>query len=206
MTAEKKKSPPKKTKETAKKLPEKISKIDWELIENEYRAGSLSVSEIARQNKISHQAVFKRAKEKGWRRDLTEAVRKRIKQKLVAVAVAGRNGKASDEEITEAAAERGKEVALLQRKDIARLRTLELSVIDEVQNNPTKLYLAQYQGQVVERIVSLTASEKAMAVNNLANVQHKRIALERQAYNIDPDEKRNDPVEEIIVTYVGGKE
>lgn len=209
MTTKKKKSLPKEPIKTAKQLPEKIkkAKIDWEAVEREYRAGSLSVAEIARQNNVSHQAVFSRAKKKAWSRDLTADVRKRINQKLVADAVAGCNVKAAtDDEVAEAAANRGAEVVKLHRKDITNLRRLEESLINELQNNPTKLYLAQFQGQIIEKIVLLTASERAMAANNLANVQHKRIALERQAYNLGDGGGNPDPIEEITVNFIGTPE
>ena len=39
---------------------------DWEAIEREYRAGQLSVREIARQHDVSAPAIVKRAKRLGW--------------------------------------------------------------------------------------------------------------------------------------------
>ena len=160
----------------------KRREIDWEAIEQEYRANQLSVAEIARKNDISHQAIFQRAKRKGWERDLTQQVKQRVAQKLVAD-VADRN--VTDDNITEAAAERGANIIRSHRKDIQALRKLEGHLIAELDDKPTKLYLAQYQGKVIEKVVGLTASERAMAANNLANVQHKRIQLERQAYNLN---------------------
>ena len=81
----------------------KRKQIDWEAIEREYRSGSLSVAEIARQHKISHPAILKKAKKFGWKRSLSDQVRKRVTEKLVTDAVTDNN--ASDEEVTEAAAE-----------------------------------------------------------------------------------------------------
>lgn len=185
------------------KAPVKRRKVDWESIEREYRAGSLSICEIARQNGVSHQAISKKSKKEGWIRDLTAEVRKRVNQKLVADAVASCNGKAAtDEEITEAAAKRGVEVVKLHRKHINNLRKLEESLINELQNNPKKLYLAQFQGKIIQKEVELTASERAMAANNLANVQHKRIALERQAYNLDDKGALDSIIEKIQLEFV----
>ena len=39
---------------------------DWETIETEYRAGSLSVNEIARQAGVTPQAIRNRARRNGW--------------------------------------------------------------------------------------------------------------------------------------------
>lgn len=161
--------------------------IDWEAIEKEYRSGALSIAEIARQHDITHPAILKRAKRFGWSRDLSTEVRKRIRQKLVTDSVTSNN--IDETEVTEAAAERGAEIIRLHRRDISSLRELEEQLIKELKDGPTKLYLAQYQGQIIEKIVGLTAAERAMAANNLANVQHKRIQLERQAFSLDePDD------------------
>jgi predicted DNA-binding protein YlxM (UPF0122 family) len=158
--------------------------VDWEAIEQEFRAGQLSVADIARKHDISHQAIFQRAKRKGWKRDLTAAVKNRTQQKLVAD-VADRN--ATDDEIAEAAADRAANIVRSHRADIAALRELEANLIKELDSNPTKLYISTYRGKIIEKTVSLTASERAQAANNLANVQHKRIQLERQAFSIGSD-------------------
>jgi hypothetical protein len=57
---------------------------DWEAIALTYRTGVLSVREIARQHEISHTAIQKHAKEKGWSRDLSHRVRKSVVTRLVA--------------------------------------------------------------------------------------------------------------------------
>jgi len=44
--------------------------IDWERIEADYRAGLLSVREIAAEHGITHGAINKRAKRDSWTRDL----------------------------------------------------------------------------------------------------------------------------------------
>jgi hypothetical protein len=192
--------PQEKSHEKVKKTP-KLSDHEWDAIEQEYRAGQLSLGEIAARYNTKHQTISIRAKRKQWTRCLSDRVKKLVAEKLVAD-VANGNTKASDDDIAEAAAERGKEVVLLQRKDIANLRRLEKSLIDEIQNNPTKLYLTQYQGRVIEKIVGLTASERAMAANNLANVQHKRISLERQAFNLDDKGALDDLIEKLQVEFV----
>ena len=177
----------------------KRKQFDWEAIEREYRAGQLSNVEIGKRFGCSEAAIRKRAKRDGWKKTLASKVRSRTRDKLVRDEV--RDSNASDEEITEAAAQRAAAVVQLHRKDIARLRELESQLIDDLYNNPTKLYLTQYKGKIVEKEVGLTASERAMAANNLANVQHKRIQLERQAYNIDGDPEEEDMTEIPIAYY-----
>ena len=58
-------------------------KIDWESIERHYRAGLLSVSEIARQHAITEAAIRKRAKRDGWERDLSARVAEKVRADLV---------------------------------------------------------------------------------------------------------------------------
>lgn len=164
---------------------------DWEAIEREYVAGQLSIREIARHHGCSDVAIVRKAKRLGWERDLSNVVRKKVRSKLARSSVSTprvSTRKVSDKEIIEQAAERGAQVISLHRKDIASLRELEEQLIEELKSGPTKLYMAQYQGQVIQQTVALTAAERAQAANNLANVQHKRIALERQAYNLDSDD------------------
>lgn len=172
------------------KMPQK-PKYPWDTIRKEYRTGTYSDSELARRHGCSRRAIQKRVEREGWTKDLSEAVKQSLRAKLVkedakvASQVAGRNANNEDESDIDRAAETRLAVVQLHRKDINSLRELEAKLIDEIFNNPTKLYLAQYQGTIIQKTVGLTAAEKAMAANNLANVQHKRIALERQAFNLN---------------------
>jgi hypothetical protein len=57
----------------------------------EYRAGQLSIREIGRQHGLSDTAIRNRAKAKGWTRDLSGAVRSRVREELVRGGFAGAN-------------------------------------------------------------------------------------------------------------------
>ena len=48
---------------------------DWEAIERAYRAGLLSIREIASAQCITHGAINKRAKRDGWERDLKAKIK-----------------------------------------------------------------------------------------------------------------------------------
>lgn len=169
--------------------------IDWEAIEREYRAGQLSVNEIAAQCDCRRETISRKAAEKNWTRDLAAAVRKATANKVTRVTSQVTDPNVTCDEIVDKASDRAKDLIMLHRQDIASLRELEIKLIDELQNNPTKLYIAQYQGVIIEKVVGLTASDRAMAANNLANVQHKRIQLERQAFNLDESENSDRPME-----------
>jgi hypothetical protein len=53
---------------------------DWERIESDYRAGILSLREIAAPYEITEGAIRKRAKAKGWSRDLTAKIKARTEE------------------------------------------------------------------------------------------------------------------------------
>jgi predicted DNA-binding protein YlxM (UPF0122 family) len=164
---------------------------DWEKIRMQVRADRLSIKEIARQHGISDAAIHqkRRRDEKNgisWKKNLSKKIRDRINEEVSANVSAN---DMNDEEIIESAAAIG--IALIRdhRNDIKKLRELETKLIDELSNKPTKLYIAQYKGDIIEKELDITATERAAAANNLANVQHKRIQLERQAYNLDEPEE-----------------
>ena len=177
-------------------MAEARKKYDWETIEAEYRSGQFSDAELSRRHGCSRTAIQKKVKSLGWKKDLTKAVRQSANAKLiaedarVASEVAGCNAKSA----TDAAAERRVNVVLTHRKDINRLRDLEEKFLSELIDNPTKLYITQYQGQIVEKEVGIAVTDKCAALNNLANVQHKRIQLERQAFNIEDEKEVGDQV------------
>ena len=116
--------------------------IDWEAIEREYRAGQLSVSEIGRQQGLSHTAINKKAKAQGWTRNLTEKVRQEVSARLVSDGVSADNVR----QTVELAAARGVEVVRSHRQDISSARSL----------------VRLLMGQLVEAATSRDQTEDAM--------------------------------------------
>lgn len=161
----------------------KRKEYDLKAIEEHYCAGLLSLREIGRQYGCSEAAIRKWAANGGWTRDLAAKIRKRAHEKLVRKTVRKEN--VNEEEIVESNSEKLVEIQELMRNDIAQLRAVEEKLLRELSEEPTKLYLSTYKGTIVEKVVGLTVAERSMAANNLANVQHKRIALERQAWGMD---------------------
>jgi len=174
----------------------KSRQIDWVGIEKEYRAGQLSNVEIGKQFGVSEGGIRKKAIKNGWVKDLSCAVRSRVREKLVRATV--RKSEAdlqTDEEIIDSASERGVEVITLHRKDINRLREMEQSLLAELsntENQPTKIHVCQFQGNVIKTVIPISVTERTAALNALANVQSKRITLERIAWNLDEAERNED--------------
>jgi hypothetical protein len=75
-----------------KEATPKRARADWEAIERDYRTGAFSDHELAVKhgNVVTRQAISKRAKEKGWTKDLTAAVRQATRAKVIEKEVAER--------------------------------------------------------------------------------------------------------------------
>jgi hypothetical protein len=63
--------------------------IDWEGIEMHYRAGIRSLMDIAKEYGVSDAGILKRAKAKGWSRDLAGKIKARATAKLNEALVSG---------------------------------------------------------------------------------------------------------------------
>jgi hypothetical protein len=156
-----------------------------------------SIAAIADHHKISDAAIHNMAKRENWgERDLAPIVRHKVRQKLVREKA--NKPDADDAEIIEAAANEGFEVIKSHRKDISKLQKLEQTLLSELSppdgKTPTKPYITQFRGEICEHEVNISVTEKASALRDLANAQHKRIQLERQAHGLNdedaPDESK----------------
>lgn len=176
-------------------------RINHDYIEPLYRAGKLSNCEICRQYEedhkgqkkwkptVSESAIRKRAKEKGWEKNLASKVKQQVKENLVRHEVRDLHNShqvASDQEIIKKAAEVGSGVILRHRSEIKALLAIEDQLLSQIET-AQKSYMANYQGQIISQEVELTVKEKSATLKDLADVRAKRIALERQAYNLDED-------------------
>jgi hypothetical protein len=169
---------------------------DWEKIEIEYRAGQLSVREIARQNGLSEAAIRKRAKADGWQRALVDKVRAAVREKMVREDGAhdGSQATARDEEIVENAAVRGFAVVTSHRKDLEQLHGL-------------KRILANRLSQILDGITPEgpclgDRESPGDLLEKLSRVTSRLIPLERQAHNLDEDPLRDHEAAGIVVKYI----
>jgi hypothetical protein len=159
----------------------KRKEFDWEGIEREYRTGQLSVSEISRQYLISRAAIQKRAKAKGWSRDLSQVVREEVRARLLIDGTDGdQNAKVrplAEEASIDMAARRGVKVVREHRKLIAEIITQVQLVVQ---------FLAA-GGHTDQNGVftPLTPRERTDYVRVAAQAAHRMIPLERQAFSLD---------------------
>lgn len=142
--------------------------FDWAAIEEQYRAGQLSVNAIANQHGCTEGAIRKRAKQHGWERDLSDKVRREVRTQLVRTAI---RTDATDEEIIKAAASTGAEVINKHRNLIARTGALAESMLIELENP----------------IEDMELSKRAVTLRTLGDTVQRVVTMERQAYNLDEE-------------------
>lgn len=149
---------------------------DWVRIEAEYRAGQISIRQIAEGCGVSEGAIRKKAKKLGWVRALAERVREAVKEKLVREGTHGAP-RVSDAEIIQAASERGFNVITTHRRDLLQLHGLKRVLADRLATllqggDPGGLCLGEREsaGDLLEK---------------LSRVTGRLVPLERQAHNLD---------------------
>jgi len=206
-----------------KKLKRK--KLDWERIEVEYRAGILSIREIARRNGCSHQAISKHAKEEGWERDLTARVQLAIKQKLIDRTARQNNITGSlpkslpeeERQLIDIAAEDISRVVVLHRTHARKARkTVELllgQLVDaaehrsEIEAEIDKETGGDHSTVRRDRMLRAVSLQSHSVISvNLANSFKTLVSIERQAYALDEKEsEKKSPLGDILADLdIGG--
>ncbi len=171
-------------------------KPNWDWIEEEYRAGQLSIRAIAKASGAPKSTVYSTAKREDWTRDLAEDVRARVRRKQIEVdardgSTAPDGGPApdqalSDEEITERAAARTLTILGEHRKAIADARALVSGLVDDLLNN------AEARAKVEGKEQAIIIDAACRAVRSLSGALKDLIGLERQALNLDEQEREPD--------------
>lgn len=182
-----------------------MSKPDWEAIETAYRAGVMSLREIASQHGISEGAIRKRAKRDDWSRDLNAKVKERADD-LVRKAEVRKQVRSetvlSERVLIEATAEAIATVRMEHRGDIRRARTLANALFDELEAECADVEALRKLGdfmldpdengrdrlnELYHAIISMPERVKSMKA--LSETLKNLIGLERQAYSMDEGEK-----------------
>jgi len=150
-----------------------MAKPDWEAIESAYRAGSLSIRNIADKHGISDTAIRKKAAQQGWQRDLTKKVKDATNAKLVRAEVRN-DGSRTDDEIVQEAAEEAANVVIAHRADLASWRRITNKLRDFLEDT---------------EITEENHASLARSITAGVDAQIKVIKAERESYNIDSGDK-----------------
>ena len=176
-------------------MTEQRNAPDWERIEADYRAGLMSLREIASANRITEGAIRKRAKRDGWERNLQAKIQAKADAMVARRAVVAEHAKATEREIVEANAERIAQVRGEHRADITRARTLALQLLDELEGQVGQADAAPELWRALVDQTSMKTAElldKVLSVpsrvdslKKLADTLRTLIGLEREAYGLD---------------------
>ncbi|HOU66051.1 MAG TPA: hypothetical protein PK861_08445 [Thermomonas sp.] len=189
---------------------------DWERIEVDYRAGVLSLREIAAANGITHGAINKRAKRDGWCRDLAAKIKAKADELVSkqAVSTAVSTAKAvSERQIIEANAERIAQVRGEHRGDIQRVRSLALNLLGELEGQSASLEDLATLGELLRNpdedgndrrndlyLKIISTPSRIDSAKKVAETLKHAITMEREAYGLD-DKKPAEPPGEITITF-----
>ncbi|KAF6685242.1 hypothetical protein [Pantoea sp. EKM20T] len=174
---------------------------DWEAIESAYRAGLMSIREIASQHGITHGAINKRAKRDGWERDLKAKIKAKadalVSKREVSRQVSTETA-TNDRILIEANAEVIANVRMEHRGDIRRARNIASSLFGELEAQCADVGALKQLGdlmftpddkgqdklnEIYHKVISMPGRVKSM--KDLSDTLKTLIGLERQAYDID---------------------
>ncbi|WP_175952862.1 hypothetical protein [Burkholderia sp. BCC0405] len=180
---------------------EKKAPPDWERIEADYRAGVLSLREIAASQGVTEGAIRKRAKRDDWARDLAGKVRAKadelVRRELVRSAVRTGSDAYSEKEIVAANGEAVAAIEIGQRKDIGRARTLAMSLLAELEHETDNFELFEELGEILrseddrgqdkrndiyQKVIS--SAGRIDSMKKLADTLKTLVGLQREAYGL----------------------
>lgn len=202
-------------------------KVDYDRIEEAFRAGVISVPQLAADYtketgvKVSHTAINKHFKKLGITRDLSAKVQAKAKAMVSEAMVSGKvsvGTNLTDSVIINENATIVANVELSQRKDIARYRSLAMSLLGELEHqthNP-ELYermaelLISSEESALDKLSELyrrttSTSGRIDSMKKLAETLKTLIALEREAFNIDSRTPEDDPLTAFVKRVQGGQ-
>ena len=179
--------------------------VDWERIELDYRAGILTLREMAAAGGVTEGAIRKRAKRDEWARDLSakikakaddlvrkEEVRKEVRSETTL----------SERVLVDAGAQRIADIRMGHRSDIFRARGLANKLLDELEGLTDNRGLFAELGELLrteddsgqdrrndlyQKIIDLPSRSKTM--KEMSDTLKTLITLEREAYDIAPPAK-----------------
>jgi hypothetical protein len=177
------------------------AKPDWERIEQLFRAGLLSVREIASACGVSHTAINKRAKAEGWERDLKAKIKAKADSLVSKREVSSKVSTeqlATERGIVEANAEVIANIRMAHRSDITRSRRIANKLLDELEGLTDNRVLFEELGELMRdpddkgfdrrnelygKVISLSGRTKTM--KELSETLKTLVLLERQAYDLE---------------------
>lgn len=191
------------------------SKVDYESIEPDWRAGIKSVQQLADEYakrtgvNVTHTAINKHFKKLGISRDLSAKIRARAEAKVSESIVSKR---VPVETIVEANAENSAQIQIAERRDVTLARELTQKLMHELceqtdnhdlYENLAELMVSSEDGvesklrEAFNRVISLPGRIKSL--RELTDAMRIQIELERKVYKIDDFDYGAETYEEFLM-------
>ena len=166
--------------------------VDWERIEVEYRAGVLSLRELAAAHpNTNHVAIARRAKKEGWTRDLSAKIKAKAEDLVTrSVVTPDETAKRSvtEKEVVDAGAAAIVQVRLSHRTDIQRSKRIANRLLEHLESLPVPpLPTADkpLSEQTAQNTLCLgILKEQSVILDKLVGTQKVLVAMEREAFGI----------------------
>lgn len=186
---------------------------DWELIELHYRAGVMTVRQIAKEFGVSHTAIQKRATKSMWVRDLSEKIRQTT-QNMVATQVVAKSvateTKLTESQTVKAYSDIAAGIDSMQRDDLAlgmsiqRTHMLEVAALGDPEFKGKLEALAERMEKVAtdrdldtfRYVISLPGRVKM--TKEIAAAHGVYMPMQRKAFGLDGKDTNSGPYEEML--------
>ena len=170
---------------------------DWEAVEADYRAGTLSVVTILDKYGMPRATLTSRARREGWQRDLSKQVRKAVAAKVAVKAVQEAVGK-TDAQIIEEAASHGADLVTRHQQQASQWQNIVDALASTLKQQLAtgKIEVTGKDGsaQLIDVPLDYVSKTLAQGVTAL----EKLIKLERQAHNLDETERSGRSLDELL--------
>ena len=174
--------------------------IDWEAIELKYRAGVLTLRDIASEHGITHGAINKRAARDGWSRDLGAKIRAKAEEIVSKAAVSNsvtKEQRSSQQAVIDANAEVIVQRVMAHRSSLTnahrvyekQLQELELmgDNVEAMQKFGEMMYNPDEKGQdkrLEAYLRTISFGSRVTAFKTLTDALKSLVPLEREVFGI----------------------
>ena len=200
-------------------------KVDWDMLEVEYRAGIKSFQQLGEDYGVSKGRISQVAKKRGWTRDLSERIRAKADAKVNEAAVnAELNApriRLAEQVVVEANADLQFQVRMRHRRDLADLREVACILLEELKlscspegqaavarlqeiilladadpDDPRGEARADKMREELRKAMSL--STRIENTKKLAEIQEKIIKLETETYGLKAADNKVEIIEDLL--------
>ena len=165
--------------------------VDWERVEAEYRAGVVSLAELASMYGISKGRICQVAKAQGWVRDLQAKILAKAEDKLNRLGLSddlNTKQRSSERVVVEARANDVATVRLSHRTDIQRSKRIANRLLEHLESLPVPPAPTPdkpQSEQMAQNTLCLgILKDQSAILDKLVGTQKTLVAMEREAFGI----------------------